>query len=114
MRNRTGVTLRRGVRAASVLLMACGDPTVATRSSADSGGDPGTARERMVVQQIEARGVADPRVLAAMRKVPRHEFVPPARRDSAYEDRPLSIGHDLRSEERRVGKECSARWSPYH
>ncbi len=34
------------------------------------------ARERMVVDQIEARGVADPRVLAAMRKVPREELVP--------------------------------------
>ena len=33
-------------------------------------------RERMVAQQIAARGVHDPRVLAAMRRVPRHEFVP--------------------------------------
>jgi len=46
----------------------------------------------MVTHQIEARGVADERVLAAMRKVPRHEFVPPSRRESAYEDRPLPIG----------------------
>ena len=94
MRNRTDFTPPRGVWAASVLLMACGDPTVPTRSSADSGDDPGAARERMVVQQIEARGVSDPRVLAAMRKVPRHEFVPPSWRASAYEDRPLTIGHD--------------------
>jgi protein-L-isoaspartate(D-aspartate) O-methyltransferase len=51
------------------------------------------ARLRMVEQQIEARGVRDPRVLDAMRQVPRHELVPPDRRDQAYEDRPLPIGH---------------------
>jgi len=48
----------------------------------------------MVAEQIEARGITDPRVLAAMRNVPRHEFVPESVRDSAYEDRPLRIGHD--------------------
>jgi protein-L-isoaspartate(D-aspartate) O-methyltransferase len=52
------------------------------------------ARTRMVVEQIEARGVKDPRVLAAMRRVPRHEFVPATERDAAYEDRPLPIGHE--------------------
>ena len=51
------------------------------------------ARLHMVSEQIEARGVADPRVLAAMRAVPRHEFVPAAARAHAYEDRPLDIGH---------------------
>ncbi len=51
------------------------------------------ARERMVRDQIEARGVRDPRVLAALRKVPRHELVPEAQRPYAYEDRPLPIGH---------------------
>jgi len=50
-------------------------------------------RERMVVEQIEARGVRDARVLEAMRKVPRHELVPAAERDRAYDDRPLPIGH---------------------
>jgi len=49
-------------------------------------------RERMVEEQIVARGVRDPRVLAALRTVPRHEFVPPAERGHAYEDRPLPIG----------------------
>ena len=49
-------------------------------------------RERMVEEQIVARGVRDPRVLAALRAVPRHEFVPPAERGHAYEDRPLPIG----------------------
>ena len=51
------------------------------------------ARERMVTEQIEARGVKDPLVLAAMRVVPRHEFVPPAARLDAYGDHPLPIGH---------------------
>lgn len=51
-------------------------------------------REQMVAEQIEARGVKDPRVLAAMRDVPRHLFVPEAEREAAYDDRPLPIGHD--------------------
>jgi protein-L-isoaspartate(D-aspartate) O-methyltransferase len=49
-------------------------------------------REKMVSQQIEARGVEDERVLEAMRSVPRHLFVPEARREEAYEDYPLPIG----------------------
>jgi protein-L-isoaspartate(D-aspartate) O-methyltransferase len=52
-----------------------------------------TARARMVERQIAARGVADPAVLAAMRKVPRHRFVQPRLASSAYDDRPLPIGH---------------------
>lgn len=51
-------------------------------------------RERMVDQQIRARGVVDPRVLAAMRKVPRHLFIPPHLWDQAYDDYPLPIGED--------------------
>jgi protein-L-isoaspartate(D-aspartate) O-methyltransferase len=50
------------------------------------------ARRRMVDEQIAARGVRDPRVLAAMLAVPRHELVPEAVRAHAYEDRPLPIG----------------------
>lgn len=49
-------------------------------------------RERMVDTQIEARGIRDPRVLEAMRTVPRHRFVPPALQDQAYADTPLPIG----------------------
>jgi protein-L-isoaspartate(D-aspartate) O-methyltransferase len=51
-------------------------------------------RDRMVAEQIAARDVRDPRVLAAMRKVPRHEFVPERWRAHAYDDRPLPIGED--------------------
>ena len=47
----------------------------------------------MVSAQIEARGVRDARVLEAMRKVPRHRFVPQGQRAHAYQDRPLPIGH---------------------
>ncbi len=50
------------------------------------------ARLAMVAGQIAARGVADPRVLDAMRAVPRHEFVPGAVRDDAYGDSPVAIG----------------------
>lgn len=46
----------------------------------------------MVEQQLEARGISDERVLQAMRRVPRHLFVPQPGRDRAYEDTPLSIG----------------------
>lgn len=49
-------------------------------------------REDMVRQQIMARGVADPEVLEAMRKVPRHLFVPENYRDFSYRDHPLPIG----------------------
>lgn len=48
------------------------------------------ARERMV-RTVESR-VDDDRVLEALESVPRHAFVPPNRRESAYEDRPLPIG----------------------
>jgi protein-L-isoaspartate(D-aspartate) O-methyltransferase len=49
-------------------------------------------RHRMVENQIRARGVADERVLAAMEKVPRHQFVPVSQQGSAYVDGPLPIG----------------------
>jgi len=50
------------------------------------------ARETMVSDQIALRGIRDPRVLAAVRAVPRHRFVPQEERQHAYEDRPLAIG----------------------
>lgn len=51
-------------------------------------------RNRMVADQIEARGVRGAAVLEAMRSVPRHLFVPPALAKSAYKDHPLPIGHE--------------------
>jgi len=49
-------------------------------------------REQMVAKQIEERGVRDPKVLAAMRKVARHRFVLPEYQGEAYADHPLPIG----------------------
>ncbi len=49
-------------------------------------------REEMVRNQIEARGIKAPEVLAAFRRVPRHLFVSEALRDQAYGDYPLPIG----------------------
>ena len=49
--------------------------------------------EEMIERQIAARGVEDPRVLDAMRRVPRHLFVPRESRTYAYEDHPVQIGH---------------------
>ena len=46
----------------------------------------------MVEDQIERRGITDPAVLAAMRAVPRHRFVPSDQADAAYDDRALPIG----------------------
>ena len=54
--------------------------------------DPATARQLMVDSQLRARGISDSRVLAAMLRVPRHEFVPQPCRTEAYEDHPLPIG----------------------
>ena len=51
-------------------------------------------RARMVDRQIAPRGVSDPRVLAAMQKVPRHRFIPAHLWDQAYGDYPLPIGED--------------------
>jgi protein-L-isoaspartate(D-aspartate) O-methyltransferase len=49
-------------------------------------------REQMVVRQLESRGIHDTRVLDAMRRVPRHRFVPSELIAHAYEDTPLPIG----------------------
>lgn len=49
-------------------------------------------RFRMVERQIIARGITNPRILAAMRQIPRHVFIPPPYDRSAYEDNPLPIG----------------------
>jgi protein-L-isoaspartate(D-aspartate) O-methyltransferase len=59
------------------------------------GADPDLAsrRELMVVRDLRGRGIRDPRVLAAMRAVPREVFVPPELKSDAYSDRALPIGH---------------------
>lgn len=49
-------------------------------------------RQRMVQTQLIARGIQDPRVLDVMGRVPRHLFLDPVQRGSAYEDSPIPIG----------------------
>lgn len=73
--------------------MACvREPEGAGMVLQDGPTDYDRARERMVQGQIEARGISAPQVLAAMRRVPRHLFVPVHMRDSAHRDAPLPIG----------------------
>ena len=72
---------------AAAAALACGPAAPGARET-----DRARAREEMVASQIEARGVRDPRSLAAMRKVPRHLFVPAAVAAEAYSDHPLPIG----------------------
>ena len=60
--------------------------------SSQDGAAFASQRAHMVSSQIEARGVRDRRVLAALGKVPRHLFVPESLRDRAYDDYPLPIG----------------------
>src|SRR6056300_1162849 len=50
------------------------------------------ARDHMVQTTIKNRGISDPNVLAAMKTVPRHRFVPQNLLSVAYTDRPLPIG----------------------
>ena len=71
--------------AALTMLMAC-------TPIAQNDSDFGQRRLDMVEREIRQRGVVDPRVLDAMRSVPRERFVPADAASSAYDDSPLSIG----------------------
>jgi protein-L-isoaspartate(D-aspartate) O-methyltransferase len=80
------MTLAAGL--AGLALAAC-STAPAPASSAEP---PDAGRARMVKEQIEGRDIKDPRTLAALRKVPRHLFVPEASASQAYSDFPLPIG----------------------
>jgi protein-L-isoaspartate(D-aspartate) O-methyltransferase len=67
-------------------------PPYALPAEMSESSDARHARDRMVREQIEARGLSDHRVLDAMRSVPRHRFVPQDLAESAYSDHPLPIG----------------------
>ncbi len=69
--------------------MACG--LFRSEAGGETKPDWKALRERMVKDQIEARGVREPRVLEAMVTVPREEFVPRVVRKHAYDDGPLPI-----------------------
>jgi protein-L-isoaspartate(D-aspartate) O-methyltransferase len=75
------------------LLWPAGVVLLATAACTAQEADWAKLRARMVERQIKARGIKDERVLQAMAKVPRHEFVPEKERADAYDDGPLSIGH---------------------
>ena len=87
MRNAAALLLAATVAATACNGRAAEGPRV-TAVPADGDAD---RRARMVETQIVARGVRDPRVLAAMREVPRHRFVDAGQRAQAYEDHPLPI-----------------------
>ena len=76
-----------GPPAAALLLLALGP--LAWQNGED---ELAVRRKAMVEEQVAARGVRDPRVLAALSAVPRHLFVPADLRDEAYGDFPLPIG----------------------
>ena len=56
--------------------------------------DYASLRRRMVTEQLQPRGLSDPRVLAAAGKVERHRFIPEDNQDLAYADSPVPIGKD--------------------
>ena len=72
---------------AAIATTGCGQHALTTADFA-------AQRQRMVDQQLKGRGIQDKRVLAAMAKVPREEFIPVDARADAYEDGPLPIGYD--------------------
>ena len=76
-----------------VLALALGCDSAAT-SQQTAAATWEVARKQMVEQQLAGRDIKSPRVLDAMRKVPRHEFVPASMRLGAYDDTPLPIGYN--------------------
>jgi protein-L-isoaspartate(D-aspartate) O-methyltransferase len=82
---------RDGLTAAVVVAMLACNGTPA-RSGQPT--DPWTQPRAALIDTLAARGIRDPRVLDAMRRVPRHEFVLPELRAHAYDDTPLPIGFD--------------------
>jgi protein-L-isoaspartate(D-aspartate) O-methyltransferase len=79
---------RRGPAVMLLAATACAGGSPAAQST----GDRSAERTRMVDTQILGRGITNPRVLDAMRRVPRHQFVPADQQAWAYDDRPLPIG----------------------
>jgi len=75
----------------ALLLLGCGASSQDGAPAEDQARQ--AERDRMVADQLVARGVTDPGVLAAMRRVPRHRFVPGSYARFAYADGPLPIGH---------------------
>ena len=91
MSARRTTTLRVSVLAVLLAWAACGRPAAGVQSPPP---DWDAERQRMIDDQLRARDISSPRVLEAMRKVPRHLFVPEPYRDRAYGDFPLPIGFE--------------------
>lgn len=73
--------------------LSCSRKEAAESHSAPALGEERAEARARLVDGIARRGVRDERVLAALRKVPRHAFVPESWAEEAYRDRPLPIGH---------------------
>jgi protein-L-isoaspartate(D-aspartate) O-methyltransferase len=84
--------LARSAVAAILITAACGLPQ--GQAPPAQGTDWDAQRREMVARQLQQRDIADERVLEAMRRVPRHRFVPENVRAAAYQDHPLAIGFD--------------------
>ena len=82
-----------GVRTAARFLLAAIIVAGGCGQKAPPPSEVAAQRQRMVQRQLMPRGIKDQRVLAAMAKVPREEFVPPDSRAASYEDGPLPIGY---------------------
>jgi protein-L-isoaspartate(D-aspartate) O-methyltransferase len=85
--------MRRAAWVALLLFGACSQKSGPAHAGPSEAEPREQERLHMVSKQIEGRGVRDARVLEAMRKVPRHRFIPESQGAYAYEDRPLPIGH---------------------
>jgi protein-L-isoaspartate(D-aspartate) O-methyltransferase len=83
-----------GVRSVAQSLIVAAIAASGCGQNAPTAADFATHRQRMVDQQLKAHGINAERVLAAMAKIPREEFVPADQRGDAYEDGPLPIGYD--------------------
>jgi protein-L-isoaspartate(D-aspartate) O-methyltransferase len=82
------------VRSAAQFLLLLAIAATGCGQQAPPAADFAVQRQRMVDQQLKPRGIKDERVLAAMAKVQREDFVPADQRADAYQDGPLPIGYD--------------------
>lgn len=83
-----------GVVVSALLLTGCGGRGEMPREQSATAEEPTSSRQRMVDEQLKARGIVDPEVLRAMSSVSRHEFLPETQRPLAYTDQALPIGQD--------------------
>ena len=82
------------IRRVSVWLIAPALAATGCQKHIESASEFAAERQKMIQEQLKPRGIKDERVLAAMAKVPREEFVPENLRDKSYSDSALPIGND--------------------